>query len=833
MRHDVGYRGIISLADACDEPLVGGKAAGLCRLLQLGVRVPYGVVITTPDVARFDEDHIPGDLWDRILVAWRSLQSSTVIVRSSAVGEDSKDASFAGQLDSVGGVRDEQQLRAALLRCRASSRSDRVVAYERSRGHRLAGMAIVIQDQIKAAVSGVLFTADPDGSGGCLIEYCAGAGEALVSGRVNPGRVRIDPGGRIRREAADGVELADDAVDDLVAQGKRIARALAAPQDIEWTIDESGLCWIVQTRPITVQRTTTGSTTSVLWSNANVNENFPDPISPLLYSIAAEGYRHYFLNLGRAFGLSRRRLNAIDEPLRHIIGVHAGRMYYNLTSIHTVLRAAPFGERLAAAFNQFVGASEETPRDTSSRRRSLRLGVEAVRIVMSVAWQYVFLTRRVRAFERTVDAFAADTHPSRLPRLSREDLLRRLREFRKIRCHTWKNASLADAASMVCYAALEIALRRSLPGEDQEALHNTLLKALPDLVSGKPAIGLWKLSREIRSNEQLARLFASTAPEDVVAAIRRQPEYAGFRQRFDEYLERWGFRCSAELMLTVPSFQDNPSALVPLLRAYAQSDGESPEDQLERQRCARIRETRRILRLAGVPRAILLRVLLLWTQRSIQLRERARLKQALLYSRLRRVALAIGARLVADGRVDRPDEIFLLTADEIEELLAGASMFPAQVRALAKLRGDAHRSFAAVRPPDSLTLPSGEYFDEKIVQQTSDPASADALTGTSACGGRSTGRATVLADVAEAHTLAAGDILVTRQTDPGWGPVFPLISGLVMERGGMLSHGAIIAREFGIPSIVGVHGATRLIPSGALVCLDGDRGTVRLLREDA
>jgi pyruvate,water dikinase len=111
-----------------------------------------------------------------------------------------------------------------------------------------------------------------------------------------------------------------------------------------------------------------------------------------------------------------------------------------------------------------------------------------------------------------------------------------------------------------------------------------------------------------------------------------------------------------------------------------------------------------------------------------------------------------------------------------------------------------------------------------------DPAStSETMTGTSACGGRVTARATVLADVTEAHKLRAGDILVTRQTDPGWAPVFPLIAGLVMERGGMLSHGAIIAREFGIPSIVGVADATRLIPSGSTVCLDGDRGSVRLI----
>ena len=131
-------------------------------------------------------------------------------------------------------------------------------------------------------------------------------------------------------------------------------------------------------------------------------------------------------------------------------------------------------------------------------------------------------------------------------------------------------------------------------------------------------------------------------------------------------------------------------------------------------------------------------------------------------------------------------------------------------------------------------LAEGSYLEATETRGTgfSDAStSRTTLTGTSACGGRATARATVLADVTEAHKLHAGDILVTRQTDPGWGPVFPLIAGLVMERGGMLSHGAIIAREFGIPSIVGVADATRLIPTGATVCLDGDRGSVRVIAD--
>jgi pyruvate,water dikinase len=299
----------------------------------------------------------------------------------------------------------------------------------------------------------------------------------------------------------------------------------------------------------------------------------------------------------------------------------------------------------------------------------------------------------------------------------------------------------------------------------------------------------------------------------------------------DEYLDAWGFRCSAELMLTSPSFQEDPAALVPLLRAYAQSDAESPEAQLARQREERLRATSRVVRRLGPANGLALRMLLAWTQRAIQLRERARLKQALLYSRLRRIALAIGDHLVADGRIDRRDEVFMLTVGEIDDLLAGACMFPDDMRETTRIRRRAHERFASVHPPDTMRLPRGAYFASDQGRSPSALPADERLTGTSACGGRSTGRAVVLAGVAEAHRLEPGDILVARQTDPGWAPVFPLISGLVVERGGMLSHGAIIAREFGIPSVVGVADATRRIRSGAMVCLDGDAGTVRIISD--
>ena len=204
------------------------------------------------------------------------------------------------------------------------------------------------------------------------------------------------------------------------------------------------------------------------------------------------------------------------------------------------------------------------------------------------------------------------------------------------------------------------------------------------------------------------------------------------------------------------------------------------------------------------------------------------MKQALLYSRRRRIALEIGERLVARDVFDSRDDIFFLTVTEIDELLAGAAMFPADVRGEVGLRRRAHERLAATTPRDAFTLGEGEYLENTSAGDVAAAAERNddrsLLAGTSACGGRVTGRATVLSDVTEAARLARGDVLVTRQTDPGWGPVFFLVAGLVIERGGMLSHGAIIAREFGLPYVVGIKDATRRIAHGALVTVDGDRG---------
>jgi pyruvate,water dikinase len=878
---------ICRLAEATDERLVGGKARNLAQLIARDVPVPEGFVLTTAAFNQFLERN---DLLDRIDAICRRIDmadpptlqtvaasigrlvsagamppeivrllrdvssrwpSGTLLVtRSSAVGEDGAHASFAGQLDSVLGLAD-LDLGRGTRTCWASYWSARALSYRAARSVKLDGMGVIVQRQVDARVSGVLFSQAPSStsttrSDDLMIEYCAGLGDGLVSGQLEPGRLIVSRSDwAVRRDAALADPDSEAQVEqfltprrilDLCRLALRIEKELGAPQDIEWSIDLEGQLWILQSRPITTGagHIAAHTTRTIVWSNANVNENFPEPISPLLYSIASTGYYHYFRNLGLAFGVSRWRLAAMEQPLRGIIGVHGGRMYYNLTNIHAVLRMAPFGERLAAAFNQFVGATENTaqanePARWSARRNHSLAVFELLRMAACTTWQYVGLRHRVETFEKTADAFAARTHPNRLRHLTLPQLLEELRAFVTIRNDRWKNASLADTASMVCYALLQSTLKACGCGP---AMHNRLLRALPGVPSSIPPIRLWELSRIVRADARLTELFATEHATHILHAIRHDDRCAAFRRAFEQFLEDWGFRSSAELMLTVPSLQEDPLPAVELLKQYAATDGESPVAAIAAQSAERLAETSRLLRQVGrgaPAKAAAVWLLVRWTQRAIAYRERARLKQALLYTRCRRIALAIGDRAFSAGLLHRQDDIFMLTRQEIDELGSGRAMFPYRVHELVELRRREQELLAAMHPPDTIRLPEGEYLHCRThIRAASDPHTDHnehaVLPGTGACGGRAKARAAVLTDVRQAHRLERGDVLVTRQTDPGWGPVFCLISGLVIERGGMLSHGAIIAREFGLPCVVGVKDATRRIPHGAHVTIDGDLG---------
>ncbi len=829
---------------------LGDKAACLARLRKLGIPVPEAFVLGRDHFDRFVRENrldallakqhldlecpatfsaaaevmrqaveratIPPPTLNQLRKAWFAKAPGAWIVRSSAVGEDSDTDSFAGQLDSVLDVRSFDQLEHALRRCWGSYWSARALFYQHARGRRLAGMGVVVQRMIDATLGGVLFTRSPSDPDAQLIEYVHGHPGELVAGAVEPQRMLV------RR----GQTIEADPFAELLELGERLERALGSPQDIEWVLDRAGKLWIVQSRPITARKPA-----RQVFSNVNVNENYPRPLSPLLYSIATEAYEHYFRNLGRTLGVREAVLEQIEQPLRHCVGVHGARLYYNLSNIHRAIAAAPFGRALAAAFDGFVGVDDEGHRagpvvvpQTRTRWR------DAVRIVGASVRAFRSLPARVARFEARVDDYAARTKAP--ARQSIEQLHARMLEFLDIRLHRWADAALADLAATLSYAWLRWTLRRSLGRDAAEQLPQALLLAVPQVerVSAGPIEGVWALSRLARADASLREVFARLSdhdPEQVLATIRATPRYHRFCEALDEYLRDWGFRISGELMLTTESYVERPAALLPVIASYLDVEGPSPEASTE------LQANRRDQTIAKVHRQLCWRWRWMFdralraTQRGIRYRERARLHQALLYCRLRAVVRELGRKLAAQGRLCHADDLLFLSWREIDEWLGGHAMFPDSILELVELRRRAHATLSSQRPPDSVRLPIGEYLATTPKPERGDDGAT--LVGVGVAGGRVTGVARVLEDLSEASAFRPGDCLVTRQTDPGWAPLFFLAKGLVMERGGMLSHGAIVAREFGIPGVIAVPDATRILRSGERIEIDGDRGLVRRL----
>lgn len=910
----------VSVASRCIQPLLdvteatthGEKACRLGDMARLGHPVPDGVVIAgnffietlrehgtqdfintrvrglvlenlteVSDASRDIEARImditfPAAFTEHLSeMASPLLEHGPVAVRSSACGEDSDDAAFAGQLDTFLGISNLPDLGNAVLQCWASYWSHRALSYQLARKVQLSSMGVIIQKQVDAGYSGVLFTRNVQSSATneLVLEYCKGLGEQLVSGEITPTSLVLDPDGKILNENANAnaslpvsqqkttesdssltpEEVVSKApiaggsdrlspllIRQLAHKGRQLEKQFGHPQDIEWSVDQANAIHILQSRPITTMEK---PKPCVIWSNANVNENFPDPICPLLYSIASRGYYHYFRNMAVSFGVAKTRIDSMEYPLRNIIGTHAGRMYYNLSNIHAVLRAVPFGEFLADSFNQFVGSESTTKNHESPSWKSLSRGKfhefwETVFIALKAAKRFRHLEHGVTEFEVTLDEFAKDSDPVQLPKLNTQDLLLLWRRFISIRSN-WTDAAMADAASMIYYRLTGSFLAKEFTSDGDRAMVNRLLSGLCDIVSGLPTEKLWDISRSIRKNAALTEAFSQESPERLWQRIETDESLTELAGELQDFLDNWGFRCSGELMLTTASYQEAPSTLLPVLGSFVQLEGPSPREHLETQQQLREQTTQRILnelqprwaiRCLPYPRkkhvaSWLLRA----TQRSVACRERARLKQALLYSRVRRIALAIGDRLAKHNRLHHPNDIFFLTYQEIEELLAGSSMLPNNIGELASLRRSELDSLSEFTPPDRLEIAAGEYWQPHETAHTDQPEDGNWNDGMGVSGGRIVGRAVVLTSPDQFAEVSQGDILVTRQTDPGWGPILFLVSGLVMERGGMLSHGAILAREYGIPTAVAIQDATQRIKTGDTIEVDGDRGRVEIL----
>lgn len=798
---------------AADLALVGGKAANLGELVRAGFEVPRGFVVTTQAYHRRNPDgSVPAVVADEIRVAWRELVGDTgaaVAVRSSATAEDLAEASFAGQQDTFLGVLGEDAVVAAVAECWASLFSDRAVAYRREHAvdEAALGIAVVVQLMVDATAAGVMFTANPvtGQRREAMITAAHGLGEAVVSGTVNPDTLVVDrDAGRVISaepgepgRAAVSPPLTGEQAIVLAGIGDRIEAHFGVPQDIEWAVDGTGF-HILQARPITALPDPITpvpdewpSEPGNMYFRASIIEQLPNPLTPLFADLMAHAVpaslQALMDDLGATLGAPPAKLGDLDIGFPTVNG-YAYYRYANSTMGRVTATALP-----------------------------------AVGLIFSKGGEFFLRRWREEALPayRTVVRTWTDRD---LIAVATPDLLSGVSELLSAGCRYYTHV---QTVMPLCGAA-ELswqALYRTLVGVRREPAEAYLLGF--DSMPVQAEKELWKLGRWVLTEPALAAALADAAtdpvgdaPEPVPAAAWRE-----WRQRFGAYLAEFGHTVY-DLDFVNPVPADDPAPILQALRFVLSGDAVDPFARQARLAEARERATAELRVVLDPVRRRAVDATLAWTCSVVPAREDALAAIGLAWPPMRRLLAELGRRLAADGLLATPEEVFWLTRAEAAQLAAGEFVVGLADRIAD--RQARHRGELLLRPPQYLPASRVMSMFDSFLPARVDGGTGNVLKGNAGSGGVVTGPARVIGGPSDFGDFAPGEILVADITTPAYTPLFAVAGGVVTNIGGVLSHGSIVAREYGIPAVLGTGSATHRIHTGDTITVDGGRGEVRL-----
>jgi phosphohistidine swiveling domain-containing protein len=817
---------------------------------------------------------LPSGLAAAVEQLWRVVEPDApwgLAVRSSGSSEDREDTSLAGLASSVLGVRGADDIAHAIRTVWASAFLPRALAYLARNGVSDLGMAVVLQRMVVTDAAGVLFTSPPPGlegeqwpKGERLINATWGLGAPVVDGAAAADAVRIAPSSGLvtsqivaeKRRAlvigARGVEevavpeervrrpaLSSWALEKLARLAEQLEKSHGGPVDVEFAVEADPTraaldkVWLLQVRPITGFGFPEGGDASTVWSRTNVGEALPGAATPLTWSIARafsdKGFREAFGALGCS----------VPKDARLVGNVH-GRFYLNLTAFMQIAAQVP-GLSPRALLGASGGASpaviatlERQVEDVSRRSFVLRLPFTAARQLA----RHARLEREVKAFEVEIDRARRGLVDMDLSLVPDDGLATTLKSASDLLDRTGTLMLACASASLASHLALatlleRVALRKASardgagevglggsgggPFNAAEPLAQALAGGVRELESANPGIALAKVAEAAR--EDTAATEKLLAGE--VRALRDLPRGPA-RSALEQFLVDYGDRAVREAELSTPRWREEPATLIDMLVSSLRAPPGDPDRALGRARSLADREMARLETQISAPELAAVRFLVERTQHFTRLRERMRTWVTRVLGMLRIIALDVDRRLLRIDPSLARGSVFFCTYDELVSALRSGR---AEIGHVVRLRRAEHARDAS-RPDPPAT------FIGRPPRVQLPPTDGPRLTGLPGSGGVVEGRARVLEPGAhDLDTVKAGEILVSRTTDVGLSPLFLIAAGVVTELGGPLSHAAVVAREYGVPAVVSVPGATLSIRTGDRLRIDGDRGIVEKLDE--
>lgn len=777
--------------------LLGGKGANLARLRRLGLPVPPGFVVTTEayraflaanDLSATNPEHlrerilsapIPDDVGRPIRDAFRRLGAPSVAVRSSGTAEDLSDASFAGQHDTFLNVEGPEAVVAAVRACWASLWSDRAVDYRRQRGWDDCdlALAVVVQTMVPAEWAGVLFTADPvtGHRDRLIVEAVRGLGETLVSGQATGSRQVVD---RASGRVLDGnVPLPRSSLADLIRLAIRIEDAFGSPQDVEWALAKEH-SYILQARPLTA---------------------LPEAARPP----ARQMPRHY----------SRFQRAGVASVLDHL-PIPPYPFDYSLFFRPILERALSvldsLGLAVPSADDVFVEAADGVyqlvPPIVQPTFRALTLPLKLIGALRAKPDRWLADCRD------TLVALVQQTDRENLSALSERDVLERIEALQRLQLGRVIPRFVPFARGLLASQALAILLRLGV-GRRATDFETDLLAGVP-CVTTSANRELERLARSIRASDDLQRIFHDVRPEDLPSRLGSTSAGRAVLVSVERFLEDYGWRETTMPSAALPAWRDDPSVVYGLLKGLVAGDGTTTTREIddgsraEDARSAVLEVlSRRWFGLGKRLVPLFLRVLAA-TRAFIAFREDSHYYLFTPFSVVRRLALELGQRLADRGALDDPADVFYLTFSELRDPVS-----PDLMRKTARQRKAARQSLQG-----RLTAVPAD-----LVEQTSGPGE---FRGVPVSRGQAIGPVRIILSERDFWTLQKGDVLVAPYTNPSWTPLFALAAAVIVDAGGTASHAAIVAREYGLPAVMGTVNATTRLRDGQRVLVDGDAGRV-------
>lgn len=803
---------------------VGGKAYNLNILTQNGINVPVWFVVTSPE--ELDLEKINPEKF--------------YAVRSSAVGEDNSDNSFAGQMESFLYVK-PCDIKNRIQDVINSANSEKIKFYREQNGlnNTEIKVGVIIQEMVNSEISGVAFSSNPITGvrDEIVISSVFGLGEGLVSGELNSDTYIIS-GEKTLKQIVDKTykivfdeekqfgtkkvnceqkeTLSEKQINEIITAVNEITQIYGKPQDIEWAY-EKGQLYILQARPITTLKNLPDKTQQeVIWDNSNIIESYSGVTTPLTFSFIKDVYTEVYKQFLLIMGVEEELIEE-NSDIFQMLGLIQGRVYYNLLNWYRLLRLMPGYEINAGFMESMMGVKQKLTSIPNVKPSKKNKYIRILNLVISLIKNLFKLPKDIEKFYTHINSTLTPYETICLNKFTPNELVEIYFELESKLMKKWQAPLVNDFYAMIFYGLLK---KQLLKIDEKGTLQNDLLTGETGIISTEPIRWIKEISNKICADDKTKELFLKNDELE----IQKQLKNYEIKEEIDKFIQKFGNRCIGELKLETVTYKQDSKLLLYIIKSYVKQGIIDLEKEKAHEKEVRLSAEKTVKSKIKNP---FFNFILKNARLRVKNRENLRFERTRLFGLVREIFLALGEKFAYENIIESKRDIFYLTKEEIFNYVRGTSC-DIDLKSIIEKRKEQFVEFEKECSSDRFSTFGMVYnantYTDNIVTEISDGD----LKGIGCCAGVVKAKVKVIKNVTEAQGLE-GCIMVAERTDPGWVPLFPISKGILVERGSILSHSAIVAREMGIPAIVGINNLLKTLKDGDEIEMDGSSGSIRII----